>query len=238
MKLVPPGSLGWRELVALTGFDGRSAVRVLESDAEIGAVLLEQAVPGSDLTRLFEQGSDPEATSIACQVMRNLPKEVPVAGSSLETSEERAAGLDRLWVKYEGGTGPIPADLADRARALFRELVSSQAEQVVIHGDLHHENILSSHRGWLAIDPHGLIAEPCFETYALLRNPDALFELDDLIPITGRRLDQIADELGYDCERIKAWGFACAILSAWWTLEDHGVGGENDIRVAEAIWNS
>jgi streptomycin 6-kinase len=238
LKLVPPSPLLRRELAALRAFHGRSAVLVLAADPERGAMLMERAEPGAELTRIYEQGRDIEATSIACEVMRSLPKESPSLESGLETARERADGLNRLWVRYEGGTGPIPTDLADRARGLFRELVASQGEQVVVHGDLHHENILSSDRGWLVIDPHGLAAEPCFETYALLRNPDALFDLDDLVPITRRRLDQMSEELGYDRERIKAWGFACAILSAWWSLEDHGVGGENDIRIAEAIWRS
>jgi streptomycin 6-kinase len=238
LKLVPPSDISRRELAVQRSFDGRSAARVVAFDSDRGAMLMERAIPGDELTRLYKQGRDDEATSIACAVMRQLPKEPAKADSGIETAEERAAGLDKLWVRYDGGTGPIPPDIADRARCLFRDLIGSQSQPVIIHGDLHHENILSSQRGWLVIDPHGLIAEPEFETYALLRNPNALFELPDLIPITRRRIDQMVDELGYDRERIKGWGFACAILSAWWTIEDHGDGGENDVRAADAIWRS
>src|SRR6266567_6137524 len=42
---------------------------------------------------------------------------------------------------------------------------ASSAEPVLVHGDLHHDNVLSSARaGWLAIDPKGVAAEPAYET--------------------------------------------------------------------------
>jgi streptomycin 6-kinase len=50
-----------------------------------------------------------------------------------------------------------------------------------------------------------------------------------------RRIAQIADELGMDRARIRAWGFAQAVLSAWWTWEDHGEVGEYALECARLI---
>jgi streptomycin 6-kinase len=59
------------------------------------------------------------------------------------------------------------------AESLFRELIASSESPVLLHGDLHHFNILSARRQpWLAIDPKGVAGEPAYEPGALLRNPN------------------------------------------------------------------
>ena len=77
------------------------------------------------------------------------------------------------------------------------------APPVVLHGDLHHFNILAAERQpWLAIDPKGVVGEPVYETGALLRNPwPDLLSLPDPGRILARRVDQLAEELGFDRAR-------------------------------------
>jgi streptomycin 6-kinase len=53
--------------------------------------------------------------------------------------------------------------------------------------------------------------------------------------ITTRRVDQLAVELGFDRQRIIAWAFAQAVLSAWWSVEDNDQGWEYGIRCAEIL---
>ncbi len=114
--------------------------------------------------------------------------------------------------------GPIPHALVDKAGRLFDELIQSTTRQVVCHGDLHHYNVVSSQRGWLAIDPKGMVADPGYDTAPLLLNPD--IELTK--PLIERRIYQLADELGMEMERIHAWGYAHTVLSAIWCVEDGG----------------
>ena len=111
------------------------------------------------------------------------------------------------------------------------------AEPVLLHGDLHHDNILAAYRQpWLALDPKGLAGEPACEVWALLSNPARQF-LAEPQPgrILARRVHQLADELGFDRKRIRGWGLAQGVLSAWWSLEDHGHGWEWAISCAEAL---
>jgi len=106
---------------------------------------------------------------------------------------------------------------------LFADLLDSMAAPVLLHGDLHHENILRAQRQpWLAIDPKGLAGEPAYEVGAHLRNlPAHLLAQPQPERFIARRADILAEELGLDRDRLLGWGLAQAVLSAWWCIEDN-----------------
>jgi streptomycin 6-kinase len=116
------------------------------------------------------------------------------------------------------------------------------AEAVLLHGDLHHFNILAAERQpWLAIDPKGVVGEPAYEVGPLLLNPwPQLLKMPRPRQILARRVDQarssaLAAELGFDRTRLVGWGVAQAVLSAWWSIEDGASGWSYAIRVAELL---
>jgi streptomycin 6-kinase len=130
---------------------------------------------------------------------------------------------------------PLSPRLVKAAETLFAELIGSMAEPVLLHGDLHHWNILAAERQpWLALDPKGLAGEPAYEVGALLRNPlPQLLDAPQPGSLLARRVDQLAEALGFDRARLLDCGLAQAVLSAWWTYEDHGHGWEPTIALAE-----
>jgi streptomycin 6-kinase len=221
------------EIEALRLYGGRGIVQLLEADPERGALLLERLEPGTPLACLSDDGA---ATSIAAQVMRQLWRPLP-ADHPFPTVARWAAGLGRLRERFGGGTGPLPSIWVARAEGLFSELIVSMAEPELLHGDLHHHNILAAQRQpWLALDPKGVVGEPAYEVGALLRNPmPQILDQPDVKGIMARRVDQLAEELGFDRKRLVGWGVAQAVLSAWWMLEDHGHGWEMGIACAEHI---
>jgi streptomycin 6-kinase len=218
---------------ALRFYDGQGMVRLLDAEEEVGAQLLERLVPGTPLSTLAD---DAAATSIAAGVMRQLRQFAPAA-HHYPTVADWGRGFERLRSRFDGGTGPLPAVLVERAERLFAELDASMAAPVVLHGDLHHFNIVAATRSpWLAIDPKGVVGEPAYETGALLRNPvPELLALPDPARLTRRRVDQLGEELGFERVRIRDWGLAQAVLSAWWSIEDAGTGWEFAIAVAELL---
>lgn len=225
------------EAEALRHMAGDGMVRVWEADTEHGVLLLERFLPGDPLARLFPD-RDEEATVIAAGVMRKIWRPLP-AGSdavSFPTVAEWAAGLDKYRERF-GSSGPLPGDLVEKAECLFADLLSSAGEPVLLHGDLHHENILSvGEDEYRAIDPKGVIGEPAYEAGALLRNPmPQLFECPDPVEILARRIAILGDILGLDPVRIRDWATAQVLLSAWWTLEDHGTGWETEITLARRL---
>ncbi|HLH71723.1 MAG TPA: aminoglycoside phosphotransferase family protein [Chloroflexota bacterium] len=121
--------------------------------------------------------------------------------------------------------------------ASFSELSASSVESVLLHGDLHQGNILSAEREpWLAIDPKGVVGEPICETGPLLLNklPPRL-DSAQTRRLLARRVDQLAEELGVDRDRLRAWGVIRAVMSAFWSLEDHGRGWERTLVCAKLL---
>jgi len=233
LKLGVPNPELLTEIEALRLFNGHGIVRLLDADPDQGVLLLERLKPGTPLSSLPD---DEQATSIAAQVMRQLWKPAP-SEHPFPTVAKWAAGLRRLREHFAGGCGPFPSALVEVAEARFAELIGSMSEPVLLHGDLHHENILTAERQpWLALDPKGLVGEPAYEVGALLRNPiPQLLVEPQPERVLARRVYQLAEELGFDRERLLGWGVAQAVLAAWWSYEDHGHGWEWGIACAELL---
>ncbi|MCC6386710.1 MAG: phosphotransferase [Dehalococcoidia bacterium] len=203
------------EIEALRLYDGEGAVRLFAALPEMGAMLIEQAMPGTTLLEV----DDRVATEAAAIVMRRLWRPLP-ADHGFPTVARWALAFDRLRERYDGGTGPLPALLVARAEEVFAALLGEAREQVLLHGDLHHTNVLASAREpWLAIDPKGLAGEREYEVGSFLRNPLDLTSRPGAAATLDRRLDTFATMLGFDRERMRLWGMAQAVLSAVWTLE-------------------
>ncbi len=117
----------------------------------------------------------------------------------------------------------MPEKLVGEAEALFGELLLSEGEPLLLHGDLHQENILSAgRRTWLAVDPKGVVGEAAYETAALLHNPVGALDAPDPKVLLKRRLDVLSGELKLNRARVRCWGLAQAVLAAYWSLEDGG----------------
>lgn len=233
LKLAPPNKETITEIAALNHYGGRGSVRLYAADPAASALLLERLQPG---TMLVTVADDEEATRIAATVMDQLWRPAPVC-HAYPTVADWGRGLQRLRGEFAGGSGPLPERLVMLAESLFAELLVSQAAPVVLHGDLHHYNILQAERApWLAIDPKGVVGEPVYETGALLRNPlPQVATWSDLPQIQARRGAVLAETLGFEQERIVAWGVAQAVLAAWWSYEEHGGKDTAMIACAEAL---
>jgi len=238
LKLGVPRRDGRSEMAALAFYAGVGCVALLEADPDGGALLLERVRPGATLRELVYT-DDVQATAALAGVMDALWRPAPTKHEML-TIDVWAAELAALRPHFDGGTGPFPAHLVDIAERLFAELLASSAAPVVLHGDLHHDNVLAAQGGrWLAIDPMGVVGEREFEVYALLRDPLGWpLAQPDPARLFRRRLDQVADRLGLDRERMRLWSVAQCVLSAWWDYNDSDpTAGQDDLRIADILWN-
>lgn len=218
------------EIGALRHWAGRGAVSLLEADDDARVFLMERIIPGTTL--LEEVADDAEATTVAAGVMRNIARRAP-QDHGMPTVALWARAFDRLRARHAGTTGPLPKTKVDRGESLYADLVASTKDEVVLHGDLHHWNILRATRDgrgeWLAIDPHGLVGDPAFEVGAFLRNPFGelsedhsqrfLMSQPDVRKTLDRRLSILAEHLDVDRRRIRDWGISFATLSASWSDE-------------------
>ncbi len=215
LKIGVPNRELTSEMAALRFFDGKGAVRLLGADEARGMFLMERVQPGEMLASLDD---DEAATYIAAEVMLNLRRPAPMEGAFINLSDW-FKGFEKLRARFEGGTGPLEKSLVERAERAVREFFSEEYAPMLIHGDLHHFNILSSKDRWLAIDPKGVIGPAAYEVGPLLINPWG--NGTKISQHTERRIAILSERLGFERERILEWGLAHAVLSAWWSLDDN-----------------
>ncbi len=140
VKVHAPTNEFTQEAEALRLCDGRGMVRLLDYDINDRALLLERLESSISLSKLED---DEKATSYAATVMRQLWRPVP-PDHPFPSIVDWGRGFLRLRQHYEGGNGPFPVAILEEAESLFAELSASMTECVLLHGDLHHENILAA----------------------------------------------------------------------------------------------
>lgn len=199
---------------------GDGAARVLAQDSD--AILLERATGARSLESISREGRDDEATAIICAATAQLhaPRPEPLP-STLVPLARWFRDLEPEAANYGGHLS--------RAAPIARELLATPRDVVVLHGDVHHGNVLDfESRGWLAIDPKGLIGERGFDFVNLFRNPD--LETATLPGAFERRLALVCELAGLDRARLLKWIVAFTGLSAVWVLNDGDVP-EDDFAV-------
>ena len=184
-------------------WNGSGAAQVLACE---GAALLLERASGGTLVDLCRDGRDDDATRIICGAAGRLHRIRAVNPPELVPLTRWFADLDAA-----AGRG----GLFTRAAATARALLAAPLDETVLHGDIHHGNILDfGDRGWLAIDPKGLRGERAFDYANLFCNPDADTATD---PETfRRRLSLVTAEAGLDRRRLASWVLAWAGLCILW----------------------
>jgi streptomycin 6-kinase len=215
LKVVRAPCDEWQAGEILAAFGGEGTARVLEH--EPGAALLERVVPGTSLTSLVLEGRDDEATEILADVIQRMGASEPRV-TWAATAEEWGRGF-RNYLDSEDVQ--MPAGLVERAAETYASLCASQRHARLLHGDLQHYNVLfDAERGWLAIDPKGVVGEVEYELGASLRNPGERPDVFASPEIVERRVGQYVARLGVDADRTLRWAYAQAVLSAVWSVED------------------
>ena len=227
IKISPEGGNINSEIKWLNSLD-KGVPKVYFNSEESHAFVMEYLRPGIPLKSLVQSGKDDEATRIICEIIRDL--------QTHQHPESQFQHISEFINSLSILDGKFNPKLLSQAKSLFHELTIDRNQDIVLHGDLHHDNILSCETGWKAIDPHGYLGDPAFEVGAMIRNPMDSFPTDhSLSSIVERRLKILADELPFDPQKIKYWAFCMTVLSAAWTLEGHGKVTELEAEIASAI---
>ncbi len=204
----------WHAGEIIRAFHKKGVVDVYEHVP--GAMLLELLTPGTPLVRVALDRNDDEATEILADVIQRMsPSEIP---PNCATVADWAKGFARYTAS---GDAQIPGALVERAAALYAELCATQQTTRLLHGDLQHYNVLwDERRGWIAIDPKGVVGEIEYEIGAIMRNPTERAGLFVSRPTVERRLGHFSRALNLNYARALSWTFAQAVLSAIWSVED------------------
>lgn len=212
--------------VLMEWWDGDGAAAVLARDGT--ALLMERAMGHRSLATMARSGHDDEACRILCDVaarlhrprMKRLPELIPLTHwfQALEPAAARHGGI------------------LMRCAETARQLLAEPCEVGVLHGDLHHDNVLDfGARGWLAIDPKRLVGERGFDFANIFTNPDLADPARPVATEPGRflrRLNIVAETAGLERKRLLRWILAWTGLSAAWFLGD-GDPAVTDLQIAQ-----
>lgn len=221
LKVQFPDRESAHEAEALRLWNGNGAVRLRDHDPNRHALLLERCIPGTHLT---EEDHEDALTAI----IELLPRLwLPASGSIGTLADEAAWWSDGLAETWERAGQPFERELLDATMQWLRELPASQGEQVIVHQDLHADNVLAAEREpWLVIDPKPLIGEREFALAPVIRSDEMGGSRDDVM----YRFERLVAELDLDRERIRRWTIAQTIA---WGLDDDGIGANH---LATARW--
>ena len=202
-------------------WEGQGAARILAHDD--GAILMERARADLSLVEFVRGGRDDEASLIICAVTARLHT------LRLQPPPDLIALAD--WFEPLRSAARTHAGILRLAAVVAAELLVQPREVTVLHGDIHHRNVLDfGARGWLAIDPKGLVGERYFDYANLFCNPDAATTTK-----TGRltrQINVVSAAADLEPTRLRAWIVAWAGLSAAFSLED-GLTAEPVLKLAE-----
>ena len=206
------------ELMAWWSGDGTAAVYGQEGDA----LLMERAMGSRSLAEMAQRGRDDEACRVICQVAARLHLPRPIPTPAVVPLSDWFRDLFPAAAMH-GGIWALCAETA-------RELLATAQDEVVLHGDIHHGNILDfGKRGWQAIDPKGLRGERGFDYANLFCNPDP--QTATAPGRVARRAEVVAEAADLDRRRLLLWVLAWSGLSAAWMLGD-GEAPDHTLTVA------
>ncbi len=186
-----------REANALEAFKGYGTVLVLKKQKN--ALLLQRAFPGYSLKN-SKHNKGKKNIEIACTIAERLHK-APFPQANFPHIADWLTALNKDW--------KIPMEHLLRARELKRQLLENLVgSPILLHGDLHQDNILSHADDWLVIDPKGVIGFPINELWACIEEPN-------------HDLKYISEYFGYSFDKVVKWYYVHLVLAACWQTEDN-----------------
>jgi streptomycin 6-kinase len=210
---------------ALRIWNGRGAVMLLDYDPQEHSLLLERCEPGDHLSTV-----DPEqALEIVAEMLPHLW--VPAGPPFRTLVDECAAWREQLPSLWERAGRPFECAMLNATLEAMDMLCSSPRGQVLVHQDLHGDNILRAEREtWLAIDPKPLVGEREFALAPVIRS----YEFGHGRTAVVHRLDRLSSSLGLDRERCRLWTLVQTLA---WAFEGT-VAYDTHIETARWLWQA
>lgn len=213
----------------LQHINGNGCVNVIQGNED--ALLLEY-IDGNTLQPLILDGRDKEATEIIAATLHKIHS-APLPSQSFPTLNDR---FESLFLHEQKGA----PDIINHGAHLARQALKENHPQTLLHGDMHHENIMQcSNQGWVAIDPQPCIGDPAYDCANTLHNPHQMFHLTEDKDRLLMQANIFGDRMGIDPQRIINYAFIHGCLSACWAFDDDGESFENSpsIRTSETLKN-
>ncbi|HVE32796.1 MAG TPA: aminoglycoside phosphotransferase family protein [Gemmatimonadaceae bacterium] len=218
LKLGMPHMEGAQEIDGLRFWAGDPVVRLLESDDEAGAMLLERCIPGTSLRDRTAAEQD--------RVVAGLLRRLWQPRGALDAFRHLSRMIEAWSAESRARADEWPdGALVEEGLAIMRELSRPADRDVLLGTDVHAGNVLRAERApWLVIDPKPFVGDPAYDATQHLINC-----ADRVITDPRRTINAFAEQLQVDSQRIRAWLFARA------AAEPRDSWSERSLRLARAL---
>ena len=211
LKVGMENDLLQKEAEMLRFFADCGAVNLINSCD--GALLLQKCVPGYSLMDYF-----PNDEERSVEIIAKVIKRLHSASQKQENLSEVTPLKELLGDLYQASN--IAEDYIAKARNFAEALMKTTMKNVMMHGDLHHDNVIydESEQNWKIIDPFGVIGDPIYEYASFMINPiDKIWKCDDALAIIENRVQKFSKIADVDPTRLKQWTFVKSVLCLIWT---------------------
>ncbi|MGL4174935.1 MAG: aminoglycoside phosphotransferase family protein [Dermatophilaceae bacterium] len=210
LKVAWPHPEGAHEALALRTWGGDPAVRLVAALPSQGVLLLERLDPDEDLRGVDVDQACLEIGRLLRRLQVPAPQQLPRLAAYLEPH------LERLTRRPA-----VPRRVVDRTQGLARELLAGPVPELLLHTDLHFENVLHGLQGWTAIDPKPVAGHPGFDVFPVLHNRvDELGTGATFRWSVRRRVFLVAGSAGIDEDEALAWTLLRAGVEVSWATID------------------
>jgi streptomycin 6-kinase len=225
LKIQWPHSESDHEHEALRAWNGHGAIQLFEFDPDEHALLVERCEPGDHLSTV-----DPDhAIEVLAEMLPRLW--VPAGPPFRALADECAEWREQLPSLWERAGRPFDAAMLETALEAMDQLGGTQGERVLVHQDLHGDNVLRAAREpWLAIDPKPLAGEREFSLAPIIRS----CEFGHSRTAVVHRLDKLSASLGLDRERCRLWALVQTLA---WGFEGT-VAYETHMETSRWLWEA
>jgi streptomycin 6-kinase len=225
LKLQFPHDESEHEAQALRLWQGHGAVRLLEWDSDAHSLIIEKCEPGDHLSGI----SAVAALEVLIELLPRLW--IPAGSPFTSLADEAARWRHELRASWDAASRPFEVGLLDAALEALDGLPRTQGAQVLLHQDLHGDNVLRATREpWLVIDPKPLVGEREFSLAPVIRSYEFGHGRDAVI----RRLDHLSIALRLDRERVRLWALAQTLAWAF----DGSTANERHVETARWLWHA
>lgn len=203
----------------LKKLDGTGCCKAYEFDAALGIAVIERIIPGSPL----REEQNPEKR---VEAFYSVFQKIHMGSAACEGHETYLDWLERAEQSCKNNhVGEEISKKMHRACQIGREMFAKYPERVLLHGDLHHDNILLGRDGYYVIDPKGIVGPAIFDIPRFLLNEFGYVSQKEIAAHEIKaHLQQIlalmAEKTGYDREDLEKLLFMEGILDAAWCMED------------------
>lgn len=222
------------EFNTLLEYKGRHFCEVFDADIDHGVILEEQIYPG---VRLREEKVLDKRLSIFSSLYKQLHIE-PANTEMYPTYTDWVTRITEYMSKREDYIELYA--YMKKAKDICLSLNSKYTKRMLLHGDLHHDNILLNNNGaYKIIDPKGVIGDPIFDVPRFILNEqDDDKSSDENYLKTCRIIDYFEHSLHIPSKTLKQCFFIEMAMANCWNVESDEVPNLDSVAMAEALMHT